>query len=158
MNIPLPPSRFSILRPFRAAALAAALLAAPALLVNHASAVTYTWDGETSGELNIATNWVGNVAPVSGNSTDMIIAGTANVTNLYCGGSTGIAYTLRSLTFDATNDANTRFVMVQNANVNNSGRNLTFSSSSGNATLTVEEGSTGNKVIDRTFGGTGSAA
>jgi autotransporter-associated beta strand protein len=128
------------------------------LLVNQATAVTYTWDGSTSGFWGINTNWVGDALPVSANTSDMIISGTTNVGAMYSGGTVNLSYTVKSLTFDASNDADTRFIMVQNANPNNGPRNLTFSSNSGNATLTVESGSTGNKLIDRTTGGTGGAA
>ena len=133
-------------------------LTALALLCNQADAATFTWDGSTSGFWGINTNWVGDTLPVSANTSDMIISGTANVGTMYSGGTVNLSYTVRSLTFDASNDADTRFVMVQNANINNGPRNLTFSSNSGNATLTVESGSTGNKTIDRTTGGTGGAA
>ena len=145
-------SRFS---PTRAAALAAVLLVSPALLVEHASAVTYTWNGTTSQYWSVAENWVGGVVPVSANTTDIIISGTVNVGTMYPGST---AYTIKSLTFDASNDANTTLSLQQNGNNNTGARNLTFSSNSGNATLTVESGSTGNKTIDRLTGGTGSAA
>ena len=134
------------------------LAAALALLVNHASAVTYTWSGATSAGWNTASNWVGNVAPVSANTTDIIISGTTNVAQMFSGGAAGISYTIKSLTFDATNDADTRFLMQPTANANQVARNLTFSSASGNATLTVESGSTGDKTITRTTNGTGTAA
>jgi hypothetical protein len=147
--------RFLSSTPFaRVAALAAALLASPALLVEHASAVTYTWDGSDSATWNVAGNWVDGVAPVSATDTDIIISGTANVTTMYPG---SVDYTIRSLTFDASNDANTKFSMQINGNSNQNGRSLTFSSNSGNATLTVESGSTGNKTIDR-LSGNGTAA
>ena len=125
------------------------LAAALALLVNHATAATYTWDGSDAAGWNTAGNWVGGVAPASANTTDIIISGTSNVTNMFSGGAAGISYTIKSLTFDATNDADTTFLMQGTTNPGQGARNLTFSSNSGNATLTVESGSTGNKTIAR---------
>jgi autotransporter-associated beta strand protein len=119
--------------------------AALALLANHATAATFTWDGDTSQFWNNAGNWAEG-ALVSANTTDIIISGTANVGLMLPG---AVSYTIKSLTFDATNDADTRFSMTSTANAGQSARNLTFSSNSGNATLTVESGSTGNKTIDR---------
>ena len=148
MNIPLPPSGFSILRPFRAASLAAALLASPALLVNQASAVTYTWNGTTNNYWTAGTNWSGGVAPTQSNTTDLIWAGTTNVSNIVAGANTPLL--IRSMTFSDTNDASTT-LNLQNANATTTqSRSLTFSSDSGNATLTVAAGSTGNKLINRT--------
>ncbi len=120
--------------------------AALALLVNQATAATFTWDGSDTAFWNLAANWVGGVAPASANTTDIIISGTANVSTMLPG---AVSYTVKSLTFDATNDADTRFTMTSTLNPGQSARNLTFSSASGNATLTVESGSTGNKTIDR---------
>jgi autotransporter-associated beta strand protein len=122
-----------------------AAAAALALLVNHATAATYTWNGSVSAFWNIAGNWAEG-ALVSANTTDIIISGTANVGTMLPG---AVSYTIKSLTFDATNDADTRFTMTSTLNVAQSARNLTFNSNSGNATLTVESGSTGNKLIDR---------
>ena len=132
--------------------------AALALLVNQATAVTFTWDGSDGAGWNTAGNWVGAAAPASTNTTDIIISGTANVAQMYSGGAVGISYTIKSLTFDATNDAGTTFLMQTTTNPNQGARNLTFAAASGNATLTVESGSTGNKVITRTTTGTGNAA
>ncbi|MCX7412396.1 MAG: autotransporter-associated beta strand repeat-containing protein [Planctomycetia bacterium] len=123
----------------------AAAVAAVALLLNHATAATFTWDGDTSQFWNNAGNWVEG-ALVSANTTDIIISGTANVGTMYPG---NVSYTIKSLTFDASNDANTTFSMQNGGNAGQGSRNLTFSSNSGNATLTVEPGSTGNKTIDR---------
>jgi autotransporter-associated beta strand protein len=122
------------------------LAAALALLVNHATAATFTWDGSDTAYWNLAANWAGGVAPVSANTNDIIISGTANVSQMLPG---AVSYTIKSLTYDATNDADTRFTMTSTLNAAQSARNLTFNSNSGNATLTVESGSTGNKTIDR---------
>ncbi len=120
--------------------------AALALLVNQATAATFTWDGSDSQFWNNAANWEGGGAPASANTTDIIIKGTANVGPMYPG---NVSYTIKSLTFDASNDADTTFSMQNGGNAGQGSRNLTFSSASGNATLTVESGSTGNKTIDR---------
>jgi autotransporter-associated beta strand protein len=125
--------------------------AALALLVNHATAATFTWDGSASTSWNTATNWVSDSAPgTGGNTADVIIAGTSNVATILL--TTNSTYTLRSLTFDATNDANTRLVLAGAATTAANTRPLTFSSDSGNATLTVDADSTGNKTIDRNEG------
>jgi autotransporter-associated beta strand protein len=67
-----------------------------------------------------------------------------------------VTWTIKSLTFDASNDADTRFSMTPGGNAGSGTRPLTFASNLGNATLTVEAGSTGNKLIDR-IGTTASA-
>jgi autotransporter-associated beta strand protein len=126
--------------------------AALALLVNQATAATFTWDGSDTALWNLAANWVGGVAPVvSANTTDIIISGTANVGVMYPG---NVSYTIKSLTFDASNDGNTTLSLQNGGNINQNGRTLTFAAASDNATLTVESGSTGNKTINRTTGGT----
>jgi autotransporter-associated beta strand protein len=117
-----------------------------ALLCNQATAATFTWDGSDTAFWNLPANWVGGVAPTSANTTDIIISGTANVGTMYPG---SVSYTIKSLTFDATNDAGTTLSMQNGGNAGQGSRNLTFSSNSGNATLTVESGSTGDKTIDR---------
>ena len=123
-----------------------ALAAALALLVDHASAVTYTWSGATSNNWSTPSNWTGGAAPVASNTTDIIISGTANVGNMFLG---TLTPTIRSLTFDASNDGFTSLSLSATLNPNSTSRNLTFSSASGNATLTVESGSTGDKIINR---------
>lgn len=121
------------------------LAAALALLVNQATAATFTWDGSEAGRIwSTAGNWVEG-ALVSANTTDTIISGNANVFAMYA----GAAYTMKSLTFDATNTDNTNLSLSATGNPGSGARNLTFSSNSGNATLTVQSGSTGNKTIDR---------
>lgn len=131
------------------------LAAALALLVNQATAATFTWDGSDTAFWNLAANWVGGVAPASANTTDIIISGTANVGLMFPG---NVSYTIKSLTFDASNDADTKLSLQPTGNHNGDARNLTFSSNSGNATLTVDADATGNKTIDRLTTGTGSAA
>jgi fibronectin-binding autotransporter adhesin len=148
MNVHLPLSLFPVLRFLRAAALALALLAPPALLINQASAVTYTWNGTTNNYWTAGTNWSGGVAPTQSNTTDLIWAGTTNVSNIVAGANTPLL--IRSMTFSDTNDANTT-LNLQNANATTTAsRSLTFSADSGNAILTVAAGSAGNKLINRT--------
>ena len=68
--------------------------------------------------------------------------------------STGtLSPTVRSLTFDGTNDANTSLTLQRSGNNGSGSTQLTFSSDSGNATLTVAADSTGDKTLNR--GGTG---
>ena len=122
--------------------------AALALLINSATAATFTWDGSASTSWATAANWVSDSAPgFGGTTTDVVIAGTSNVATIFL--ATAGTYTLKSLTFDATNDSDTRLFVAGAANTTSNSRNLIFSSSSGNATLTVESDSTGNKTIDR---------
>ena len=105
--------------------------------VNQASAVTYTWNGTTDRVWTTATTWAGGVVPVSANSTDIIISGTTNTGSMIL----GTAYTLKSLTFNATNTIDSSLWLLASTNLNSTSRNLIFSSNSGNATLTVESGS-----------------
>ena len=66
------------------------------------------------------------------------------------------SYTVRSLTFDDTNDANTSFTLQRTGNNGSGSSSLTFSSNSGIASLTVAAGSTGDKTLNR--GGAGVAS
>ena len=110
----------------------------------HAATFTWTGGGGLSGQRwSDAANW-SEGALVSANTTDVIISGTVDL-NM----SMGSAYTIRSLTFDATNDAGTGLQLSQTGNSNGGVRHLTFSSDSGNATLTVDADSTGSKSITR---------
>jgi autotransporter-associated beta strand protein len=113
--------------------------AALALLVSQATAATFTWTGAFTDWSN-ASSWTGGV-PTVANTTDVIIAGTVNVGMF----ARDLSPTLRSLTFDDSNDANTTFSLYRTSNPGSAPRFLTFSSDSGNATLTVAAGSTGNK-------------
>ena len=122
--------------------------AALALLANHATAATFTWTGATSGTWNVATNWTGGI-PAVANTTDVIISGTTNVGGMLAGSQ---SYTVKSLIFDGTNDANTSLTLQTTGNGGSGSRALTFSSDSGNATLTVAADSTGDKTLNR--GGT----
>jgi autotransporter-associated beta strand protein len=132
-------------------------VAALTLLVNQAAALTYTWTGAAGSTWNTAGNWdIGVYPPNTGTNNDVVIAGTANISAMVA---SGASYTLRSLTFDASNLGNTEFIL-SNAKVNTSaGRTLTFNAGVGtNATLTVDASASGTKAIDRTAGGSGSLA
>jgi autotransporter-associated beta strand protein len=123
-----------------------------ALLVNQATAGIFTWTGASSGIWSGAGNWTGGV-PAVANTSDVIISGTVNVGGMYAGGQ---SYTVRSLTFDDTNDAYTSLSLSATLNPGSGSRTLTFSSDSGNATLSVAAGSTGDKIINRVGTGTSS--
>ena len=102
-------SRFRFSSPARAAALALALLASPALLVNQASAVTWTFTGvdPSFGTYWSQTpNWDLGTTPTSANTTDLVIGGTTNVGSMIWHDLTS-PLTIRSLTFNDSNDANT---------------------------------------------------
>jgi autotransporter-associated beta strand protein len=122
--------------------------AALALLINSATAATYTWTGVTSTTWSVATNWTGGI-PAVANTSDVIIGGITNVGNMLAGSQ---SYTVKSLTFDGTNDANTALTLQTTGNNNSGSRALTFSSDLGNATMTVAADSTGDKTLNR--GGT----
>ena len=120
--------------------------AALALLLNHATAATFTWTGATSNFWTVAASWDTGTTPAAANTTDVIISGTTNVGNM----STGtLSPTVRSLTFDGTNDANTSLTLQRTGNNGSGSTQLTFSSDSGNATLTVAADSTGDKTLNR---------
>ncbi len=123
-----------------------ATAAALALLVNQATAATFTWTGTTTGNWSTTTNWSDGAIPAVANTTDVIMSGTTNVGGMFAGGN---SYTVRSLTFDDTNDANTLLNLNATLNPGSGSRTLTFSSDSGNATLSVAAGSTGDKTINR---------
>ena len=123
-----------------------------ALLVSQATAGIFTWTGASSGIWSGAGNWTGGV-PAVANTSDVIISGTVNVGGMYAGGQ---SYTVRSLTFDDTNDAYTSLSLSATLNPGSGSRTLTFSSDSGNATLSVAAGSTGDKIINRVGTGTSS--
>lgn len=115
-------------------------------LGTHANAGN-TWDGGAVGDQswNNANNWNDNTFPAYGNTADIIIAGTANIGGQFLFSNR----TIRSLTFDATNDGNTIIRTSAANNDTSNGRDLAFSSNSGNATLTVDADATGNKTIAR---------
>jgi autotransporter-associated beta strand protein len=139
-------SRFRFFSPARAAALALALLAAPALLLNHASAATYTWDGGGANtSWATAANWNADTTPIFNNTADIVISGITKNQNFISANRT-----IRSLTFDASNDILTQIALSSAFTSVATSRHLTFSADSGNATLTVDADSTGNKEILRT--------
>ena len=155
----LPPSPFSVsgfkcpvsaFNPARAAALAAALLAADALLLNQASAATYTWDGSSSANPVATANWVGGVLPTWAADDDLFFR-TVNTGNFTM---TLMAdRTVRSLTF-GTNSTNDFKVSLNNTN-GNTAYNLTMGNATNAATITLN--ATGGNVtigsgIGSTFG------
>lgn len=120
--------------------------AALALLVNQATAATFTWSGATSNNYVTTTNWVGGVAPTTNVTTNEVsFAGNTNVSGMIIG--TAGTYYLKSLTFDATNTVDTRLVLAGAITGSANTRPLVFSSDTGTATLTVS--GAGNKTIDR---------
>ena len=126
------------------------------LTVGSLSAATHTWIGGSS-SWNTATNWNASSAPGFGSTTtDVIIGGNTNVSNILL--STAGTYTVRSLTFNDSNDATTRLVLSGAATTSSNARTLTFSSNSGNASLIVEAGSTGSKTIDKVLSDSGKRA
>ena len=148
---PLARSRIFIAR---AAALALALLASPALLVNQASATTWTFTGADPSfgtYWSQTPNWDLGTTPTSANTTDIIISGTTNVGSMIWHDLTN-PLTIRSLTFADSNDAATTLYLSRTV-VGASPKPFIFSSDTGNATLTVEAGSTGNKLVTSAIAG-----
>jgi len=122
------------------------------LLTGSLSAATHTWTGASNNYWSGAGNWNTGTIPTASNTTDVIISGTTNM-GMFFGTS---SYTVRSLTFDDTNDANTSFTLQRTGNNGSGSSSLTFSSNSGIASLTVAAGSTGDKTLNR--GGAGVAS
>jgi autotransporter-associated beta strand protein len=152
MNIPLPPSRFSILRPFRAASLAAALLASPALLVNQASAGT-TFNGNAAavtGNWDAAANWEGTL-PTFNATADLFFRNFS--TNNRTTSLIASAKTVRSLTFNS--NVNSGFEIRLTNGTNASPMNLTMGNATNAAAITVDSGAVGNITIGKGSGTAG---
>jgi hypothetical protein len=135
--------RFS---PARAAALALALLGAQALLLSHASAATYTWDGSNTGNWDAGTNWVGGSVPTWDATTDLIFRLDSTgftTTNI------GSTKTIRSLTFNQ--NATADFTVSLTNGSGGSAQNLTLGNATNAATITVNA-SAGNGTIGTGFG------
>ncbi|MDF7799349.1 sulfatase-like hydrolase/transferase [Pontiellaceae bacterium B1224] len=105
------------------------------LLSGSVQVATYTWDGGGANtRVTTAANW--DVAPVYGSTTDLVFVDAgANLP-----GSTYGNITARSISFNATVDAAYGINIWRS---NNHTRSLTFSSSTGAATLTVAAGAEG---------------
>ncbi len=118
------------------------LLISSLLIPATVSAATFSWDGVgTPNNLwTTGTNWVGDAAPASANTTDIVFTTPAT------GGLTtgiGVATTVRSITFTSgvTGDDN-RIRLDNIGGGSNQGRALTFAADSGNASITVAAGAT----------------
>jgi autotransporter-associated beta strand protein len=126
------------------------LLAASALalLVNHAKAVTKTWDGSNSTNWSTASNWQGGSAPVVTNTADDFIfreAASGNtITNIF------VNRQIKSLTFNSF--VTTAFEVRFNVANNNAARNLTMGDGSNAGAITVDSGAVGNIVVGKGTG------
>jgi autotransporter-associated beta strand protein len=141
--------RLSDFSPARAAALALALLASPALLVDHASAGT-TWDGNaaaTTGNWEAALNWEG-VVPTFDATTDLLFRNFS--TNNRTTSVIQAARTVRSLTFNS--NVNSGFEIRLTTTTNSSALNLTMGNASNAAAITVNSGAAGNITIGKGSG------
>ncbi|MEX1049226.1 MAG: autotransporter-associated beta strand repeat-containing protein, partial [Akkermansiaceae bacterium] len=115
------------------------------------SAQTYTWDSE-AGNNNAtrswgnATNWVDNPSLTFTNTTDIIFA-QASITNNGAFSFLGADRTIRSLTFGADLLGAPGTLYDIRLHTNGTGTlgsaNLTFSADSGNASITVDQSTTG---------------
>jgi autotransporter-associated beta strand protein len=122
----------SLRYPASAAVLLAAVLASSSAL--HAQ----TWDGGgTTISWGTADNWDPNVLPVFNNTTDLIFNTTVKP-NL----NIGAVRTIRSITFGA--DIDSDFVTNFRSFDGGASAALTMQADSGNATLTVDSGASGN--------------
>ena len=119
------------------------LAAALALLVNHATAATWTWIGANNTTWEAGTNWFEGTIPAAANTTELIFS-TANQSFIRND------RTIKSLTFTDSSDGQAQIALSQSFTAGAASRSLTFNSDSGNATLTVASGSTGDKFILRT--------
>lgn len=126
----------SLLHSLRAAAFAAAVVA------SLSSLQAQSWDGgsTTSGSWGNATNWVGDVAPTFGTSADLTFNDLTRPDN-----DIGAARIVRSITYGANMDS----AFLTNTRTFNGGAaaQLTFQAASGNASVTVDAGATGNLTI-----------
>jgi hypothetical protein len=118
--------------------------AAVALLVNHATVATWTWAGANNTSWGIGMNWSEGTVPTAANTTDIIMSNPGNQSFIRDN------RTIRSLTFTDSSDGFTQIALYRAFTAAATSQSLTFSSDSGNATLTVESGSTGDKMILRT--------
>lgn len=117
--------------------------------LDFASATTYTWDGGISaGTANWGNTamWDGDPTPVFDNTADIIFyktGTTLNLTNAINGDRT-----VRSITFNADADTTVNVRTRQAVGAGQPGRILTFDADTGNATITVDAGSSANHVIN----------
>jgi fibronectin-binding autotransporter adhesin len=124
----------------RAAALALALLASPALLINHASAGT-TWNGnaaQTTGNWGAAANWEGAL-PTFNAEADLLFRNFS--TNNRTTSVLNTAQIVRSLTFNS--NVNSGFIIKFTTTSNASARNMTMGNATNAAAITVDSGAVG---------------
>ncbi len=142
--------------PRLAPALAALLLCSGGAALH---AATYTWDGGDTGNAgwNRALSWVGDTAPVFNNEADLIwhapdAARLGRTENAIVSNQT-----IRSLTF---NDSVTSEVWLRltNGSGGTVARLLTFEANSGNASVTVATGASGNITVGAAGPSSGSDA
>jgi autotransporter-associated beta strand protein len=118
--------------------------AALALLVNQATAATWTWIGGNNTGWHLTTGWSEGTIPAAANTTDIVMTNAGNQSFIRDN------RTIRSLTFTDTSDGPVQIALSRAFTAGATSQSLTFSSDSGNATLTVASGSTGDKQILRT--------
>ncbi|CAA6689499.1 MULTISPECIES: PEP-CTERM sorting domain-containing protein [unclassified Lentimonas] len=114
------------------------------LAVTSSFAETFTWTGTTSGDWNDATNWSSDGANTRPNEIatgDVVINNTTNLDQIIRGNTT-----INSLEFGSSNLGETTIGLI--AGNGTTARNLTFSATSGNSTLTIDAASTGDKIFN----------
>jgi autotransporter-associated beta strand protein len=109
---------------------------------------TYTWDGDAggqSGDWGNRTNWVGDPSPLTfNNQTDIIFSQSAMTTNTVWTYLGTASRTVRSLTFGPNIVGNTNTFDIRLLTNSSSGAaNLILSAASGNASITVDQSTSG---------------
>ncbi|MEY4242840.1 MAG: hypothetical protein RLZZ245_425 [Verrucomicrobiota bacterium] len=119
------------------------LTAALALLVNHATAATFTWDGSTNTPNMVnANNWVGSTIPTFDATADLVFREAASG---FTQANIMANRTVRSLTFNSFVTTDFSF-MLQDTNDNATVENLTMGDATNSAAITVDSGA-GNVLI-----------
>ena len=118
------------------------LAAALALLVNHATATTYTWDGSASVNMANANNWVGSTIPTFDATADLVFREAASG---FTQANIMANRTVRSLTFNSFVTTDFSF-MLQDTNDNLTVENLTMGDATNSAAITLDSGA-GNVLI-----------
>lgn len=116
--------------------------AALALLVNQATAATFTWDGSNSSNMAAGLNWVGSTIPTFDATADLVFREAASG---FTQANIMANRTVRSLTFNSFVTTDFSF-MLQDTNDNATVENLTMGDATNSAAITLDSGA-GNVLI-----------
>ena len=131
----------TIARLLPSCALVAAFLVLPPSL--HAQS---TWNGSVNAGWGTAGNWTPSGVPTNSLTNDLVFTATATNFNTFVGNTDRL---VRSLTFDAALANNFSISLNQN---NATNRTLTLQAASGNASINVASGASGNITIGYVIG------